>query len=92
MVREALLKFQSPSIRLWWVRVVGEKSEKSTSQRFNNTAGVSQGGRQGQADLLGSDQGLSQNPKDTYDYTFPFDQPNPKVPFLCVQSKKIILF
>ena len=68
MVREALLKFQSPSIRLWWVRVVGEKSERSPVRVEAISAGVSQSVSQGQADLLGSDQGSEPKTKVCFNY------------------------
>ena len=38
MVREAILKFQSPSIRLWSIRAAGDKSEKYSSQSFNKSS------------------------------------------------------
>ena len=41
MVREALLKFQSPSIRLGGAAVAIDKSKKSISQSFNKSASLS---------------------------------------------------
>ena len=70
MVREALLKFQSHSTKLRWIRAAKDKSKKTTSLHFNKSAkprqAESQGGRLGQADLLVSDpEGPRQKNKST---------------------------